>query len=76
MNNIKETDFPSLFTSADNASIKARKTDIRWVQIQLGSLLVAAFASAFTINEKPLSIWITVFISVALLLQPHSNVGK
>jgi len=68
MNNIKETDFPSLFTSADNASIKARKTDIRWVQIQLGSLLVAAFASAFTINEKPLSIWITVFISVALLL--------
>jgi SMODS and SLOG-associating 2TM effector domain 3 len=51
--NIKDTDFPSLFTSADKASIKARKNDIRWVQIQLGSLLVAAIASALTINEKP-----------------------
>ena len=65
---IKETDFPSLFTSADNASVKARKTDIRWVQIQLGSLLIAAFASTFTLTEKPLSIWLTVFISVVLLL--------
>jgi hypothetical protein len=66
--NIKDSDFPSLFASADSASIKARKTDIRWVQIQLGSLLIAAAASAFTITQKPLSIWMTIFISAMLLL--------
>ena len=68
MTNIKDTDFPSLFTAADRASVKARKTDIRWVQIQLGSLLVAAVGSALTITEKPVSIWMTVFISIMLLL--------
>jgi len=68
MTNIKDTDFPSLFTAADRASVKARKTDISWVQIQLGSLLVAAVASALTITEKPVSIWMTVFISIMLLL--------
>jgi hypothetical protein len=66
--NIKDADFPSLFASADSASIKARKTDIRWVQIQLGSLLIAAVASSFVITQKPLSIWMTIFISVMLLL--------
>jgi hypothetical protein len=66
--NMSENDFPFLFASADNASVKARKTYLRWIQIQLGSLLVAAVASAFTITQKPLSIWMTIFISIVLLL--------
>ncbi len=61
-----ETDYPSLYHLADKYSIEGKNIYLRWIQCELGLLILAAVTSLFAIDKGEYG-WVIAIISTSIL---------